>query len=89
MRVLLVPRNARDTATRKLEFVCRKSPENVFFFHPKSLSKVSRKRLHVFFGPENDEHVILTLIILGCSMRDPENFRETFQPVKLVLVSID
>ena len=39
VRVLLLPRNARDTATRKLAFVSRKSPEKVFFF----TQKVSRK----------------------------------------------
>ena len=47
------------------------------------LSKAQR-----FFGPGN-EHVILTPIILGCLMRIPKTFRETFQLAKLVLVSTD
>ena len=41
-----------------------------------------------FWGPEN-EHVILTPIIIGCLMRIPKTFRETFQLAKLVLVSTD
>ena len=41
-----------------------------------------------FLGPEN-EHVILTPIIIGCLMRIPKTFRETFQLAKLVLVSTD
>ena len=70
------------------------SSRKTFLSHSKSLSKVSRKRFHVFLlntpifrarkwarNFNSDNYLVLS--------EDPENGRETFRPAKLVLVSVD